>query len=704
MAGRPAPDAIAHLGGRADITVRGRIEGFPVLIPAKARWQGVLACRNVDCKGETRRPVSGRILFILPAAACAYHTGDYLQMRGTLQGWDRPTNPGEFDYSRFMYGRGIQGRLVVHVARQVQCLRTGKWWSFGYWLSRVRGFLLGRLQHYLDPEAQGLAAAMLLGERSNLREWDKAYLAASGLAHVAAVSGLHTGVVFLLLMGIGRLLTQSTRLGAGAGLLGIWVFGGLTGGAVPVLRACVMLTCISAGHLVWRKTDPLSGLGLAGLLLLTFQPTCSSEAGFQLSYGATLALLVFMPKCWKKTGHWKAGAQLVLQPFLAAAVILLVISPLTLFHFYMFTPASLLANMMAVPLLSVAVVCGLGTGLAGGICPWLAAGLGKVCTWAVLGIKATSCFMLTMPGGLIYGWKPAPWVIVMYYSLLVLGFYSRRFFLWVVLAVLIFIVVYSRQGPEKIPPNEMRVTFLSLGIGESALLETGQGLRLLIDVGTEKEFFWRIRPLLASRGIQQLDAVVVSHTDADHAGGLKACAAFFQVKLLIHGGIPCFGAVADNSSQPACLDHIAQRVLFQGESLSWGKNLKLSAVWPPAGKKATTNAYCLAVLIDCPGGRLFFPGDCPGWIERQWHPLPQVKIFKAGHHGDQSASDQALLSQLCPELAVVTPGRKNMYGFPSATALERIRSWSRWTLNTAEAGCIEAVISPGKPVIWYPAR
>ncbi|MCK5241625.1 DNA internalization-related competence protein ComEC/Rec2 [bacterium] len=691
---KPALDNILHFGDRRDIAVQGRVMGFLQRTRNGNYWQGRLRCEKVRY-AERVYTVSGSIRIIIPGPATEYSSGDVVSARGSLTRIPAPMNPGEFDYAAYLRQQGIFAKLRVYAVQDIELLQPVSRGSPRFWLQWLHCQWRQSIQLYVPEPEKNLILAMVLGIRAGLTPWQRNRIAKAGLAHILAISGMHVGIVFMLVLGCLKLARIPIQYAMLISLLTVFLYAGVTGAQVPVLRACIMLASMSLVYFTQRPADAFSGLALALILLLLQNPLRIYMAGFQLSFTATFAILVSLP--WIQRLHQVKNrpGRILLQAVLISSVILVFIAPITLYHFYQFVPITILTNLPAVPLLGISMSAGLLLSLSAPLCPPLAALLGVLCAWAGKGMEGIACLAESIPGSVWYGGSPSLVLLALYYIFVMLVCWQKavRRLSMPAMAGVVLVYLYLQLAP--VFPKATRITFLSLGIGESALLESEDGKRILIDVGTEQEFFWRIRPFLAGRGIQSLDAVIISHADFDHAGGLLACLSFFQVEQIIHAQ-----GLSRNKARRAAIQrlitrkNIASRVMYQDDRQWIGKTLCLEALWPPKPYAAYNNKFGLAVLVHTPGGRLLFPGDCPGSVETGWPRLPRVSVLKVGHHGDLESSADTFLAQIRPELAVICPGQNNGFGLPDQETVLRLQRWGAVVMDTAEVGAITVLLQP----------
>jgi competence protein ComEC len=243
---------------------------------------------------------------------------------------------------------------------------------------------------------------------------------------------------------------------------------------------------------------------------------------------------------------------------------------------------------------------------------------------------------------------------------------------------------------------------------------------VLLDTGTEGEFLWRVKPFLAACGINRLDALMVSHPDADHAGGTALCLAYFQPAQVIYAGFDD----AKGKDFEAQLRSFPgrHRSLYRGETVAWGPGLAARVLWPPrfegegeARPRAVyrrprsraapfplpfgpdtsrSNEHSLIVLWEFPGGNALFTGDATAADEYWGAGFTRVRLLKVAHHGSQSSSGEAFLARAAPELAVVQPGFFGVHHFPHPAVWARLQRYAATALDTARTGAVQATFSP----------
>jgi competence protein ComEC len=404
----PAPDDISRWVPAPDravreqlVTVIGRVESTASLTrnhQAQVWLQATQAAEIVSAEpppvstipGQPAspevltEPVSGRLYVTVPLLqATGLVPGQFVSITGRLYRPSAAQNPGGFDFRTYLARAGcfagMTGQQLEFLSRDGddRLVRPGGLWQIRQRIvqSQVRG---------LGVPAGSLMAGMTLGRRAvDLPFAVQDRFIQVGLAHVLAASGFHVAV----LLGLAQASLRRTkpRVQAIAGGLLLVSYGVITGGSPSVLRAIVMGTAVLGGMVGGRRVKPLGALLLAAVGLLVWNPLWIYDVGFQLSFVATLALLVTVPALTRRLDWLPPALTVAIAVPLAATLWTL---PLQLFTFYGLSPYSLAANVVTGPLVTVVTAGGFVSGLAALALPWLGEVIASAFYYPVQGLLA----------------------------------------------------------------------------------------------------------------------------------------------------------------------------------------------------------------------------------------------------------------------------------------------------------------------------
>ncbi|MCC5939077.1 MAG: ComEC/Rec2 family competence protein [Lunatimonas sp.] len=338
----------------AHLLFQGELEGYVAAVKEmddpKAKWVAnrveLLAVRR---KGQFY-PAKG-IVMLYHSGESALSPGDVVYLPGTPGRIAPPENPGEFDYRRFMERQQVYHRHFVN--GPVNLLKEKQPLRLTQQMAVLRERLSRRMDLYLQrSEANQIAKALLLGQKSSMESDMKEAYATAGAMHVLAVSGLHVGIVygfFFLFWKPQRLNFFRRVLLLSLVICLIWSYAMITGMSPSVMRAATMFTFVALAQMRSRSPSIFNPLALSALLLVLYDPFIFYAVGFQLSYAALLGILVFQPVI---VSWWTPSSKMVDYFWQIASVSMaaqLATFPLTLHYFHSFPTYFLLSNLVAIP-------------------------------------------------------------------------------------------------------------------------------------------------------------------------------------------------------------------------------------------------------------------------------------------------------------------------------------------------------------------
>ncbi|MEN2283566.1 ComEC/Rec2 family competence protein [Algoriphagus sp. SE2] len=313
-------------------------------------FENLLEIKSVNNNGIWEKS-EGKIL-IYHQMNFSLEPGMILWVQGIPELIDPPFNPYEFDYSKFLKRKGISYRQFV--GNKMLLLGKNKNSGQIYFLEHLRKKIGDILREKIqDPESNQVAQALLLGQKQYLDEDIKKAYSQSGVMHILAVSGLHVGIIYALLMflvkpfGLKKLGWKSYLALV---ILIIWAYAMLTGFSPSVVRAATMFSLITLGQMRKRKPSVFNILAFSAMLMVTVNPEVIFDVGFQLSYLAVFGIVLIQPiivNFWLPPNKFLEYFWQIIGVSLAAQLATL---PLTIFYFHSFPTYFLLGNIFIIPL------------------------------------------------------------------------------------------------------------------------------------------------------------------------------------------------------------------------------------------------------------------------------------------------------------------------------------------------------------------
>ncbi len=629
--------------------------------------------RWLPAGGNSLRP-GGRLLGreLLPATAgellrCRRADGQALFFAPKAR-----NNPAGFSEQRWLeslscVARIPSGRTVCETSgRRVPLLLQDRIWSWRQGLLRKAGEHLGRGLH---PATAAFLGATLLGQRAEGDGERRLVWQEGGLAHLLALSGLHVALLVLVARSVLDLfplphLTRSLLLMM---LLGAWLL--LVGAPASALRAVAMAWLLLLGRSLERPTDAMHSLLLVFSLNLLLAPHSLLQPGFQLSYAAVASLLL------GASGNRTAGALGWLALSLRTSLLVsFATAGLLLHHFHFLALGGILLNLAAIPLCAL-VLC---TALLRLLVPLPMDPLAALLDAGSFLLDAMALAGSTFGGRITPSLSPG---IALSLTPLALLWLARKRILPAVrppllLALLVLVPVALEAGQRLRSRGQVEILALDVGQGDATLLRL-KGAALLIDAGARgfgRDAGRDMLPLLRRLCPRGLDALVLTHPDADHLGGAPALLRGLPVRAVYNNGEWRDNQLNRELKQLCDSLALPVRPLYAGELLWKDAGLRLQVLGPPEEGLPSGNERSVilrlqhesAVALLC--GDAGFPAEA--WLEN-WGDWLRADLLKLGHHGSAHSSSTSFLDAVDARQAFYSCDRRNRYGHPAAEALQR---------------------------------
>lgn len=609
-------------------------------------------------------------------------------------------------YARFLKSRNIHNRAFAKSALLLERTGPAPSWS----VFRAASVLHRKLQRRLETSFPGpppaeispegaVLEALLLGDDGRMDEATVLSLQRTGLYHLFAISGAHIAIVSFLFFSLFKLARIPRRLSYGILIAALVFYALLVEGSPSVLRAVIMTVAFLLGRLLWRDAHILNAIALSAFALLLANPYSLFDVGFQLTFAATLSIILFQPKLLRLLPKLPLGiGELAAMSIAATAGVL----PILVSDFNRVTFSSLILNFAAVPL--VGFVMGLGYAFfpVAFALPFLAGPY-------ALGLKALVRVFAWLSGLLdpvpfVSYRVPTPpgWVVVGYFLFFLLLLAPRRFRGQkpAVLAVFaaFFTILVTYPFPSR--SSGLKVTVLDVGQGDAVLVEFPGRRKMLIDAGGFPEGRFDVgesvvSPFLWRKGIKRLDYLVLTHPHPDHLKGLPAVARNFRIGEYWEAERPA-GGEAYAALEAALRKRASRRNVGRGFAFR-ESGVLIEGFHPPPGgdpsaRADAENDRSLVLRLTYGEASFLLPGDIGREAERsilETVPDVRARVLKVPHHGSETSSSAEFLAGVAPEFAVVTAGDGNRYGFPRPEVLERYAAAGIRVYRTDRDGAVE---------------
>lgn len=605
------------------------VEGHP------GRWRARMRTENWKIGDRAVRQASP--IVVRWESPLRPHYGERWSIAGIARRPQPPRNPGEFDAVSWLGRQGIF--LEVGGRESDASRRLGE--NLGSTLKTAalaaRARILQTLGLGLEnaPSVRSLIAAITLGTRDDVSgEFDAAFRQ-TGTLHLFSVSGLHVGMFALLLWMVLQPLRVPRRAAVFLIVPSLFFYSLVTGAAPSSLRAATMISLVLGALLVDRATSPANSLAAAALLILGFETNQLFQPGFQLSFLVVTTLLVLTPpidRCFsaafcpdafipRRLYDTVRKLQASLGRALAATLSVSLAAwigglPLTAGYFHLVPLVAVPANMIAVPL----AFCVLALGM-----------LSIVCSMA------------------------GPWLV---------GVFNAAN--WGVTSLLLGFVTWAAALPGayfSLPPAMLRpaaqLTVFDLGTGGAQLLLTPRGA-WLFDTGSLQDFNTVIQPALRAAGVKQLDALVITHGDAQHGGGAERATELFSPAIVIDSTLGDRSPVRRNFHRHLADRGRPKRLVMPGDRTDAGGGTFVTILHPAAGRGGrTADEQCIVARIDHGSFRMLLMSD--SGLETETALLRgdrgdlQADVLVLGRHRGDLFATEEFLTAVQPRAIILAP-------------------------------------------------
>ena len=562
----------------------------------------------------------------------------YYRLEGRLLRPQGQRNPGGFDQATWLKGLGV---TAVLKAQRVN----------GYSPPRdLRVWLSSQLSAGLSPAAAALNRAITLGEQRDLGDTYGEFQNA-GLAHALALSGLNVAIL------AGCLVLALYRLGRWRYLAALFLLLSyvlLVGPQPSLVRATIMAGFVLVGLFLGKgRVEPLPVLALTLFVQLILWPRSIYSLSFQLSYLAVLGMALVLPRL-PRLGGWKNWLWASLSVTFAAQIFVL---PLLLHYFHQLPLLSPVSNLLVLPLLNLLVPLGFLKLLLGGLLAWPV----EILSQTVLGMAG----WLSRGPQLHWGQIGGIGFGLYFLGILPLFLALHRHIPWLRAAALTATAVLASL--ISLPFQRAEIWQLDVGQGDASLIRLPGNVEILVDGGRGWAYS-RLEGALKALGVDDLDMIIATHTDADHTEALPEVIRNFPVRTLVTG--PRVTGDPQDDALRRVAEERGVQVLQAGAGSVLGLTGARLRFLNPFGDETADNDRSLVFVLEYRGRTALFTGDAPITQEVRWQARP-VDVLKVGHHGSAYSTGEALLNQFQPKVALIGVGSNN-YGHPADTVLKRL--------------------------------
>ncbi len=658
--------------------IRGQIISIPDVTSSKTKF-----FFNVTSINET--PINAKTLMTINEKTNEYSIGDYLEIDAKIRRPFKAGNPSQFDYGKYL--RNFNTFTTSYANSTSDCTpinsNSKDNWSFLKQLNDIRNNILETHSKYLkSPNLEILGGIVFGDDAITPPDEIKSTFINSGLLHILAASGMNVAFIFGFWFCIMRFFRIPYRINIIGGMLMVILYTLMTGLGASVLRAALMLLFIQIGKLIDRDAHSVSLLSFVAMLLLIYNPAYINNVGFQLSFIVTFGILttgqIIFDKIKEiKIADWaKAG---LIIPIVAQVWV----APIQMFYFNTFSTYSIIANILTVPLLSITSFCGFVSSILATIKPIadiICMIFDSILKYTLDSIVVISNFFAQLPNAMITTTHPSVIQIIIYYGIILLitvmiktGF-NKKLLISVSTCILLLLITTIN-----IPNNKLEIITFDVGNADAFLIKTPQNKYFIIDTAklayksSSSTAKMVILKYLKDRGIKDIEGLIISHFDLDHAGGAVDLLENLNIQRVYVNSLTKNNYTVNKIFATFRRKNVEYHLAMNNSSIYEENEFKLTNFI--ANIEDNDNENSIITHLKYKDFDMLFTGDAgiEAFNKLQTKLPNNVEILKVGHHGGRNVVNKNMLDHLHNTVSIISTGQ-NSFGHPNRSTLEILRN------------------------------
>lgn len=556
----------------------------------------------------------------------------------------------------------------------------------------------GTIIDYAFGDDAGLVRALLIADTKGLDPDIRDRYADAGIVHMLSISGLHVAIV----SGAMLLLLQAARLPAAAarwaGLVLVLLYVLIIGAPPPAVRSAVMIGTQTLSQALQRHTSPWAALAWGGGIPLLYQPRTAVDLGWQLSVCGFAALIAGRALAERVVPHTIDGWRRKIASELVVSVVAsFATAPLVAWHFGRVSMVAPLANLAAGPVINILQPM-LFLALALGWWPKAAAFVGAASVPLIRAFDLVALAGASLPWSTLHvapSWLTAVALGVACVTVLMacVAHFWERAAIATLCAVTVAAFAPTPTG------DGVEVHMIDVGQGDAIAVRTPRGRWVLFDAGKADSKLdmgrMTVVPYLRARG-GALAMLVVTHPDADHAGGAAAVLEAMRPSAILEPGFLATTATYRRALKTAAAVGATWRRAHAGTLLAID-GVTFRVIAPDSNWTAiqhNPNTACVVMRVEYGSTTLLLTGDADaaeeGWMLEHMPEYLPSDLLKVSHHGSHTGTSEPFLAAVGPSVALVSVARRNVYGHPNPTVMRRLTSAGVTVLRTDQLGAVVA--------------
>lgn len=586
-------------------------------------------------------------------------------------------NSAGFDYELWAFSHNISAVATLKSGSQPSLIQENQSPRMA-----LRQWLFNRLEPF---QFSGIYQALLLGEKQGISKQQKKIISGLGINHLLAISGLHIAIIAALGLMLGKFIVmiffytarffsgshhflrlfQPQQLSVVFSLVCAFIYTSLANYSLPTLRAFIMCATAMVGVLIYRKVGVRKIIGMAlGLVLIIF-PLSVLEVSFWFTFGAVVVIALFLSGRVKATNKKYNGINLFLRLQIYLTLLMTISSG---FVFGQFSLVAFFANCLLIPVFSTALLPLVFIGVLGLL-------LGFEHLFMVIDNGLNGFFSIAASLN-VADWVfsvTIDWIYLIFvllaFIIIIVPLGRQKFLVFSSVSIILSIIYLNIEYQQK--RLDPFIKFFDVGHGLAIFYHDGKHA-VLYDTGHATDDYSiaesHIIPALKKLGVNQLDLLIISHSDLDHAGGYEHIVQNFRVKNTVY----------NRRNDLQC---------YQGLHWNYGQ-LHINALWPLGTAKPTlkNNDLSCVLMLDFKSTKILLSGDIEKKSEYQLALLKQklkADFLVSPHHGSNTSSRYPFIKNVQPEKVIHSSKRYGRFLMPHPEVIERYKNLSVKQLSTA---------------------
>lgn len=628
--------------------------------------------------------------------------GDTLELKGRLRAPTTATNPSQFDYARYLQNKNTFSLLYVNENWQIISSANDFNGKLIRKLNDTRNKILDIHRQNIQSPMIEILGGMIFGDDAvNPDDETKDAFIKSGIFHILAASGMNVTLIFGIWFFFARKLRFNYKFSIFAGIVLILVYTCMTGFGAPIIRAFLMLTLILIGKLLDKKTSTMSLLFIVGFLMLIYNPLMIFDIGFQLSFLVTFALILTAPLITFEGKHKIINC--TLGACLIPVVAQFYAAPLQMYYFNTFSLYSIFANIAIIPVLSLVSFIGFISSILALIPIWA----NKICFVAdfilnpfLIYIIKVADFFASLPYAVIDMPKPSIIQLLLYFAIIILLTLKTKKRIIAILAVIFALTFLPNIR------NNSEIIFFSVGNADAALIKSPQNKYYIIDTGKlpykngASQADYIIIKYLKDKGIKDIEGLILSHFDADHAGGTLDLFEKLNIKNIYLSDTFEDTYLSSQINKFIKENNLKYTIINENTQIAKENDFDLKVIKPTDKTLKSENDKSIIALLQSTNHKILFMGD---GSTNTYKALPEeyktnVSIIKSGHHGAENTVNKEITDNC--KFFIISTG-PNVYGHPSENTLNLIAENNRQYYRTDYHNAIKVILKNKEAEIFF---